>query len=159
MGSKETTWVSPKQTTPNMPNQSKEVPKNTKSSKKLLGELYEDHDYLASFLTDRGILFLSDFSSHPNKEVSDLVDEALKYLDTRTDFWRQQKPIYARKKEKKISLHTNPRPASAKTAKKPDSKAFVYRPITPQPVVLDERSPIQRVVDTTLLLINNCTHD
>ena len=28
-----------------------------------------------------------------------LVDDALKYLETRTEFWRQQRPIYARKKQ------------------------------------------------------------
>ena len=40
-----------------------------------------------------------DFMSHPNSTVSNLVQEGLKFLESRTDFWRQQKPIYARKKE------------------------------------------------------------
>lgn len=37
--------------------------------------------------------------SHPNSTVSGLIQEGLKFLESRTDFWRQQKPIYARKKE------------------------------------------------------------
>ena len=32
--------------------------------------------------------------------IYDLVNEGLQYLDTRTEFWRQQKPMYARKREK-----------------------------------------------------------
>lgn len=32
--------------------------------------------------------------------IYDLVSEGIDYLDTRTEFWRQQKPMYARKREK-----------------------------------------------------------
>lgn len=32
--------------------------------------------------------------------INTLVTEGLSYLDTRTDFWRQQKPMYARKHER-----------------------------------------------------------
>ena len=45
--------------------------------------------------------FLSDFiSSSANKRIYDLVQDGLTYLDTRTEFWRQQNPLYARKKDK-----------------------------------------------------------
>jgi hypothetical protein len=40
-----------------------------------------------------------DFVANPNDKVKSLVHDALNYLDTRTEFWRQQKPMYARKKE------------------------------------------------------------
>lgn len=36
--------------------------------------------------------------------VGDLIQEGLSYLDTRTDFWRQQKPIYARVRDRKLML-------------------------------------------------------
>jgi ATPase subunit of ABC transporter with duplicated ATPase domains len=40
-----------------------------------------------------------DFVNNPNDGIYQLVNEGLRYLDMRTDFWRQQKPLYARKKE------------------------------------------------------------
>ncbi|KAJ3203026.1 hypothetical protein HDU67_010438 [Dinochytrium kinnereticum] len=64
-----------------------------KSEKVLLGELYSDKVYLESLISDK------DFINNPNNEICTLVSDALKYLDTRTEFWRQQKPIYARRKE------------------------------------------------------------
>ncbi|KAI8803697.1 hypothetical protein BJ742DRAFT_682853 [Cladochytrium replicatum] len=63
---------------------------------KLLAELYDDKVYLQQLLSDR------DFSSHPNPDVLHLVTEGLRYLNTRIEFWRQQNPLYARPKEKKI---------------------------------------------------------
>ncbi|KAI9218556.1 hypothetical protein BC828DRAFT_388262 [Blastocladiella britannica] len=61
--------------------------------KQLLGELHVDKEYLEQLLDDR------DFINNPNDRIFDLVSDALKYLETRTEFWRQQKPIYARRKE------------------------------------------------------------
>lgn len=34
--------------------------------------------------------------------VEDLVMTGINYLDTRSDFWRQQKPIYARERDRKL---------------------------------------------------------
>lgn len=34
------------------------------------------------------------------KMISSLVTEGLSYLDTRSDFWRQQKPMYARRHDR-----------------------------------------------------------
>ncbi|KNE54866.1 hypothetical protein AMAG_00814 [Allomyces macrogynus ATCC 38327] len=61
--------------------------------KQLLGELYADKEYLEQLLNDR------DFINNPNDRIFGLVSDGLKYLETRTEFWRQQKPIYARRKE------------------------------------------------------------
>ncbi|KAJ3060105.1 Tetratricopeptide repeat protein 25, partial [Rhizoclosmatium hyalinum] len=72
----------------------KEVPMSAKNSKHLLGELYPDKEYLEIFLTDK------DFEHNPNNGIMNLVKGCLHYLETRTEFWRQQKPIYARKKER-----------------------------------------------------------
>ena len=36
-----------------------------------------------------------------NRRVRELVQDGLTYLNKRTDFWRQQKPLYARKKDNK----------------------------------------------------------
>ena len=43
------------------------------------------------------------------------VDEALGYLDARTEFWRQQKPMYARKREREMKKY---RPAPARPRSK-----------------------------------------
>ncbi|KAJ3308171.1 Tetratricopeptide repeat protein 25 [Blyttiomyces sp. JEL0837] len=63
---------------------------------KLLGELYEDKLYLQNLICDR------DFVEYPDDEVISLVNEGLRYLSTRVEFWRQQNPLYARPKQKKI---------------------------------------------------------
>ena len=34
--------------------------------------------------------------------VEDLIMTGINYLDTRSDFWRQQKPIYARERDRKL---------------------------------------------------------
>lgn len=34
--------------------------------------------------------------------VEDLIMAGINYLDTRSDFWRQQKPIYARERDRKL---------------------------------------------------------
>ncbi|TPX60833.1 hypothetical protein PhCBS80983_g01533 [Powellomyces hirtus] len=63
---------------------------------KLLGELYEDKMYLEELLSDR------DFTECPDEQVLSLVTDGIRYLQARIDFWRQQNPIYARPKEKRI---------------------------------------------------------
>lgn len=34
--------------------------------------------------------------------IYDLVTSGINYLDTRTEFWRQQKPMYARKRDRAL---------------------------------------------------------
>lgn len=34
--------------------------------------------------------------------IYDLVTSGISYLDTRTEFWRQQKPMYARKRDRAL---------------------------------------------------------
>lgn len=52
--------------------------------------------YLQELLEDR------DFQDFPDPVISGLVDNGLKYLTTRVGFWRQQNPLYARRKGAKI---------------------------------------------------------
>ncbi|KAL2919314.1 hypothetical protein HK105_200957 [Polyrhizophydium stewartii] len=63
---------------------------------KLLGELYDDKVYLQELLNDR------DFVEYPDEHVLTLINDGLRYLSTRVEFWRQQHPLYARKPERKI---------------------------------------------------------
>ncbi len=64
-----------------------------KNARQLLGELYVDKEYLEQLLNDK------DFEHNPNEQVRQLVLDGLKYFDSRTEFWHQQKPIYARRKD------------------------------------------------------------
>ena len=45
----------------------------------------------------------TDSETKTGKTIYDLADDGLTYLDTRTDFWRQQKPMYARRYERYYS--------------------------------------------------------
>jgi hypothetical protein len=47
---------------------------------KLLGEIYDDKVYLAELMDDR------DFRDYPDANVSKLVEDGLRYLNTRTEF-------------------------------------------------------------------------
>jgi len=46
------------------------------------------------------------------------VEEALSYLDSRTEFWRQQKPMYTRKREKEMKKY-KPSPTQPNTKRYP----------------------------------------
>ncbi|KAI8897492.1 hypothetical protein BC833DRAFT_593549 [Globomyces pollinis-pini] len=176
-------WVSPKVPTNNNNNNTVvakdkwSVSKGEKSAKQLLGELYSDKEYLEQFVNDR------DFSTNPNAKVKDLVDDALKYLDTRTEFWRQQKPIYARKKDhskdlaKTISIRNrqaiitkgmdhkkrealerevseNPKTAGGYKPRIIGEAANLRKTLAPKkPIIV--KSQTQIIIDTGLGLINN----
>ncbi|XP_076437034.1 outer dynein arm-docking complex subunit 4-like [Babylonia areolata] len=60
-----------------------------KTIHQLLGELYHDRQYLEN------LLLVTDESTAFGKTMSGLADGGLSYLDTRTNFWRQQNPIYS----------------------------------------------------------------
>ncbi|KAI9203623.1 uncharacterized protein BJ171DRAFT_623115 [Polychytrium aggregatum] len=64
------------------------------TEKQLLGRLYADKVYLEGLVND------DDFVNNPNEEIIKIASDALDYLESRTEFWRQQKPIYARKNER-----------------------------------------------------------
>ena len=50
----------------------------------------------------RFVALCSDRNSESGRNIYQLVCEGLHYLDTRTEFWRQQKPMYSRKRDKAI---------------------------------------------------------
>ena len=51
-------------------------------------------------------IIIVDQSTQSGQNIYELVCEGLQYLDTRTDFWRQQKPMYARKRDKKLQMQS-----------------------------------------------------
>ncbi|XP_043085613.1 outer dynein arm-docking complex subunit 4 [Puntigrus tetrazona] len=73
--------------------------KNEKTAKELLGELYSDREYLAKLLQDEDLI---KGKIRTGERVQDLIVGCISYLDTRTAFWQQQKPIYARQRDRKL---------------------------------------------------------
>lgn len=65
-----------------------------KTVKQLLGELYGDKQYLEKLLKVPGP------SSNNGKPVKAMAQDGLVYLNSRTEFWRQQNPLYARKQDR-----------------------------------------------------------
>ncbi|XP_048374198.1 outer dynein arm-docking complex subunit 4 isoform X2 [Sphaerodactylus townsendi] len=78
-----------------------ETVRNEKTERQLLGELYVDKAFLEKLLKDEDLI--KSTTKH-GITVGDLIQEGLSYLDTRTDFWQQQKPIYARIRDRKLVL-------------------------------------------------------
>ncbi|KAJ8320840.1 hypothetical protein KUTeg_002427 [Tegillarca granosa] len=75
----------------------RECPKSTadpKTIKQLLGALYGDKEYLEMLLKDES---LTSNQTPMGGEIKGHVCDALEFLNDRADFWRQQKPMYARK--------------------------------------------------------------
>lgn len=74
-----------------------------REARKLLGELCVDKEYLESLL------------KHPDlkradtgtEQVSSLVNDAVTFLNTRQEFWRQQRPCTALPTQKKIDMKWN----------------------------------------------------
>nr|XP_015217704.1 PREDICTED: tetratricopeptide repeat protein 25 isoform X1 [Lepisosteus oculatus] len=77
----------------------KESPKTEKTARQLLGELYSDKEYLEKLLKDEDLI---KGNLRSGMKVQDLILGGIAYLDTRTEFWRQQKPIYARERDRKL---------------------------------------------------------
>ncbi|KAL8175956.1 UNVERIFIED_CONTAM: Tetratricopeptide repeat protein 25 [Gekko kuhli] len=75
--------------------------RNEKTERQLLGELYIDKAFLEKLLKDED---LTKSTTKQGVTVGDMIQEGLSYLDTRTDFWQQQKPIYARIRDRKLVL-------------------------------------------------------
>jgi len=87
------------------PNQKKEERKerlrpqdmsNSKTTKELLGNLYRDKEYLEKLFDS-----LSQSNTQTDEYIKARACDGLEYLNIRSDFWRQQKPMYARKRDRK----------------------------------------------------------
>ncbi|PNJ07216.1 TTC25 isoform 1 [Pongo abelii] len=73
--------------------------KSEKTVRHLLGELYVDKEYLEKLLLDEDLI---KGTMKGGLTVEDLIMTGINYLDTHSNFWRQQKPIYARERDRKL---------------------------------------------------------
>ncbi|XP_026064465.1 outer dynein arm-docking complex subunit 4 isoform X2 [Carassius auratus] len=98
-----TNGVRPKHLNPSHKRESKKhgrkIDKSEKTAKELLGELYSDREYLEKLLQDEDLI---KGKIRTGERVQDLIVGCISYLDTRTAFWQQQKPIYARQRDRKL---------------------------------------------------------
>lgn len=67
---------------------SKKVNLEKREARKLLGELCVDKEYLESLLKNPDLRR----ADTGTEQVSSLVNDAMKFLNTRQEFWRQQRP-------------------------------------------------------------------
>lgn len=68
---------------------------NPKTTKQLLGDLYEDRAFLERLINNPTV---TKTNTKSGDAIYQLASDGLDYLDSRTDFWRQQEPLYARSK-------------------------------------------------------------
>lgn len=71
-----------------------------REARKLLGELCVDKEYLESLLKNPDLRR----ADTGTEQVSSLVNDAVKFLNTRQEFWRQQRPCTALPMQKKIDM-------------------------------------------------------
>ncbi|KXS11428.1 TPR-like protein [Gonapodya prolifera JEL478] len=90
---------------------------DAKPGRLLLGELSEDREYLDALLNDK------DFVQHPNPEITTLVRQGIQYLDQRLEFWRQERPLYARTDQDQRREASRLRKRNAENIKKSEFEA------------------------------------
>ncbi|UJR35342.1 hypothetical protein I4U23_028101 [Adineta vaga] len=73
-------------------------PANPKTTKQLLGDLYEDRVFLDKIINNTTV---TKANTKSGDAIYQLASDGIDYLDGRTHFWRQQEPLYARKSLKK----------------------------------------------------------
>ncbi|XP_060757978.1 outer dynein arm-docking complex subunit 4 isoform X2 [Neoarius graeffei] len=72
--------------------------RSERTAKQLLGELYTDKQYLEKLLKDEDLI---KGKTRSGEKLQDVIMDCISYLDTRTKFWQQQKPIYAHERDRK----------------------------------------------------------
>lgn len=71
-----------------------------REARKLLGELCVDKEYLENLLTHPDLKR----ADTATEQVSSLVNDAVRFLNSRQEFWRQQRPCTALPKQKKMEM-------------------------------------------------------
>ncbi|KAH8853936.1 Tetratricopeptide repeat protein 25 [Schistosoma japonicum] len=73
------------------------IPKHM--SKVMFGPLYTDHEYLEELLKQEST---QRWKTTYSEDVRNLARSGITYLDERSKFWHQEKPVYARTKAKRL---------------------------------------------------------
>ncbi|XP_076000351.1 outer dynein arm-docking complex subunit 4 [Genypterus blacodes] len=93
--------------------------KSEKITKQLLGPFYTDKKYLECLLKDEG-------KKNPKcgETMQDLIQDCVTYIDTWTDFWHKEKPIYARESARKL---THQKKSQSCQTMSPDLAQFLFK--------------------------------
>ncbi|XP_028311396.1 outer dynein arm-docking complex subunit 4 isoform X2 [Gouania willdenowi] len=85
-------------------------PKRKKTTKQLLGEFYGDRKYLENLMKDKDLI---KGRTKGGEQLQDVLQSCLTYLDTCSDFWSQEQPIFPKEKSSKLKPHhsSNSEPA------------------------------------------------
>ncbi|NXS61369.1 TTC25 protein, partial [Brachypteracias leptosomus] len=73
--------------------------RNPRTERQLLGEFYADKVYLEKLLKDKELM---ESTMKEGIKVRDLVLSGISYLESRSRFWQQLQPLYARRREHKL---------------------------------------------------------
>ncbi|KAF7668730.1 hypothetical protein LDENG_00290970 [Lucifuga dentata] len=101
--------------------QKKNSAKSEKITKQLLGPFYRDKKYLEGLLNDEA---LPKHKPPSGEKMQDLIQDYITYLDTWTDFWHKEKPIYARESDQKLMRQQR---SKSYQRKSPDVAQFLLR--------------------------------
>lgn len=104
-----------------------------KAAKVTLGELYADKEYLEKLLKDEDLVK----GSSAGMNIYDIVLSGIQYLDTRSEFWRQQRPIYAQKRDREMLQ----RKWSSRPEPEPEPAAFILKNLEKIDALLAEGNP------------------
>ncbi|CAF1384950.1 unnamed protein product [Adineta steineri] len=103
-------------------------PANPKTTKQLLGDLYEDRCFLDKIVNNSTV---TKQNTKSGDAIYQLASDGIDYLDNRTHFWRQQEPLYAR----------------SKGSKKPESDDEIYNYIHRELEAIDEQQNMDQFGD------------
>ncbi|XP_054861302.1 outer dynein arm-docking complex subunit 4 isoform X1 [Amphiprion ocellaris] len=87
--------------------QSQKTPKKEKTTRQMLGEFYSDRKYLESLMKDEDLV---KGKTKGGERLEDVIQGCLSYLDTCTDFWKQESPICDQEKNRKPAQQKRSKP-------------------------------------------------
>ncbi|KAK7113348.1 hypothetical protein V1264_012649 [Littorina saxatilis] len=73
----------------------------SKTTKQLLGELYNDREFLEKLYDSLTTSGGKEEAGNTDRYIKNRTVDGLEYLTRRADFWRQQKPMYARARDRR----------------------------------------------------------
>ena len=94
--------------------------------------------------------------------LRDLVIDGLEYLDRRTEFWRQQQPIYSRKRDKFLRNIKHPitvpcGPSARKGAGEGDQSEYVLQNLEEIENALNDMR-LEQGLEQVVILTQDCTN-
>ena len=134
---------------------SSEIAKKQKTAKAVLGEIYPDKAFLMKLLEDEELM-----KGHASNgmNIQSLIMSGLNYLDTRTDFWQQHKPIYARKRDKLLMQQQWNQTKKMAQGSEKNKQKEILTILEKAEKFIEENNPIEALKELNIL-IKTCPID